>query len=120
MTRCAVCRHYGDRPGKECDFCGVPLDPPASAIRSFIDDVRSSLTVRVLAGSSIRFGIGVVGLYVGEPIAREMAVILGKIAHAASLIFVMLALWGVLLPIEHAIMQRILDAFGVPPDKKDS
>ena len=62
---------------------------------------------QVLMASAIRGAVGVLGFLIGEPIATMIHPVLGKVAHAAATLFCMLALWGILLPIESAVTEPL-------------
>lgn len=99
---CYVCQATGQRQLGGCSAC----EPPAAPAR-WRTRLGELLPAERVAAAGIRGCIAIAGFAICEPMAAAIDPLLGKIAHTASVLFGMLALWGLLLPIESAIVEPI-------------
>lgn len=72
---------------------------------------RILLPIETIATSFLRAlaGIGFLAL---EPLATAIDPLLGKVSHGAGILFVMLALWSIVIPIESAIVAPLAKRLG--------
>jgi len=101
------CHHFGYWPHGPCPSCVRP------------SRLWQLLPAERVAAACIRGCIAIAGFTIGEPVAAGIDPLLGKVAHTASVLFGMLALWGLLLPIESAIVEPIARRLVGKPAKPD-